>query len=145
MTTNHHKRLQTTWKQARKQAQTTTIYHQMTTNHQQTTTNYPQINKNYQQMTTNYQQATTSSHPCRSNQKGDIFFFPHLVITRTIQILKIIGSQWGEITSYFQSTCAEQERWGMVALVGFLASMPFFNKEIQLLFWFHLRGCFFLF
>ena len=38
------------------------------------------------------------------------FFFPNLVITKTTQILENIGSQLGEIASYFHSICAEQEK-----------------------------------
>ena len=38
------------------------------------------------------------------------FYFLNPVITKATRTLKNIGSQWGEIASYFHSICEEQEK-----------------------------------
>ena len=100
---------------------------EMTKNHLQTTTNY-------QQTTTNYQQVTKNGHPYTLNQKTEVFFFFHPVITRTTSILKNIGNQLGNTVSFFHSTCVKQEKYNLLALVGLVASIPTVNKKNQLFF-----------
>ena len=94
----------------------------------------PEMTKNHLQTTTNYQQVTKNGHPYTLNQKTEVFFFFHPVITRTTSILKNIGNQLGNTASFFHSTCVEQEKYNLLALVGLVASIPTVNKKNQLFF-----------
>ena len=90
MITNRHKQSQTTSKQL------------------QTTSKRPQNTNKRPQTTSKRQQTATLAH--QTKRLMFYFFFPNPVITRATRILQNIGSQLGEIASYFHSICAEQEK-----------------------------------
>ena len=70
----------------------------------------PPANDHKLPQTTSKQPQTTSYNDCKPPANETGFFLPNPVITRSTQALKNIGSQSGEIASYFHSICEEQEK-----------------------------------
>ena len=67
------------------------------------------------------------------------FYFLNPVITKATRTLKNIGSQWGEIASYFHGIYEKQEKSGMLAFVGLEKS------TFLLITYKHKWSCFFVF
>ena len=110
ITTNEHKRSQTT----SKRPQTTSKPPQITSKQPQTTSKRPETASKWPQSTSKRLQTTDkrpkTATPSHQNKKLSFsFFFSHPTITRT-SILKNICNQWGETVSYFHSTCVEQTK-----------------------------------
>ena len=128
---------------------TSANHRQATKNHQQTTANHQQMTTNNHQVTANCQEMTTNDHTCTLNQKTDVLYFlsspsyykDHFDFKKHMQSVR--GT-----TSYLHTSCAEEEKYHLLALVGSVDSISAVNKINQPFFWLHLskkKAVFFVF